>query len=136
MTLEQMKQLLATIAGYDGRAVDARTIYDWHAILKSIPFELAHQSVRLWYAENRGYIQPHDVAATAARVAGLDQQPTVTQQRLEGRELPWDRQGLAAPWQLPGFEHKAELPIHRTEAGWPNCATCDGGGCPDCTDPA
>jgi len=28
------------------------------------------------------------------------------------------------------------LPLHRTEAGWPNCATCDGGGCPDCTDPA
>lgn len=30
----------------------------------------------------------------------------------------------------------AELPIHRTEAGWPRCSTCDGGGCPDCTDPA
>ncbi len=29
-----------------------------------------------------------------------------------------------------------DLPMHRTEAGWPNCATCDGGGCPDCTDPA
>lgn len=26
------------------------------------------------------------------------------------------------------------LPLHRTEAGWPRCATCDGGGCPDCTD--
>lgn len=30
----------------------------------------------------------------------------------------------------------AALPIHRTEAGWPRCATCDGGGCHDCTDPA
>ena len=29
-----------------------------------------------------------------------------------------------------------DLPMHRTEAGWPNCATCEGGGCPDCTDPA
>lgn len=29
-----------------------------------------------------------------------------------------------------------ELPIHRTEAGWPRCATCEGGGCHDCTDPA
>lgn len=28
------------------------------------------------------------------------------------------------------------LPLHRTEAGWPSCSTCDGGGCPDCTDPA
>lgn len=29
-----------------------------------------------------------------------------------------------------------ELPLHRTEAGWPNCSTCDGGGCHDCTEPA
>lgn len=28
------------------------------------------------------------------------------------------------------------LPIHRTEAGYPYCSTCDGGGCPDCTDQA
>jgi len=28
------------------------------------------------------------------------------------------------------------LPLHRTEAGYPRCATCDGGGCPDCTDPS
>lgn len=28
------------------------------------------------------------------------------------------------------------LPLHRTEAGWPNCATCEGGGCLDCTDPS
>ena len=28
------------------------------------------------------------------------------------------------------------LPLHRTEAGFPRCSTCDGGGCPDCTDPA
>lgn len=31
---------------------------------------------------------------------------------------------------------KWDLPPHRTEAGYPNCSTCDGGGCPDCTDPA
>ena len=29
-----------------------------------------------------------------------------------------------------------DLPLHRTEAGYPNCSTCDGGGCPDCTDSA
>ena len=28
------------------------------------------------------------------------------------------------------------LPVHRTEAGYPNCSACDGGGCLDCTDPA
>ena len=31
---------------------------------------------------------------------------------------------------------RRDLPLHRTEAGYPNCSTCDGGGCPDCTDPA
>lgn len=35
------------------------------------------------------------------------------------------------------YEREAgALPIHRTEAGYPRCATCDGGGCADCTDPA
>lgn len=33
-------------------------------------------------------------------------------------------------------EPPATLPLHRTEAGWPRCSTCDGSGCPDCTDPA
>jgi hypothetical protein len=32
--------------------------------------------------------------------------------------------------------HPRPLPLHRTEAGYPRCSTCDGGGCPDCTDPA
>lgn len=35
------------------------------------------------------------------------------------------------------IEYEPEpLPIHRTEAGYPRCSTCDGGGCLDCTDPA
>lgn len=37
------------------------------------------------------------------------------------------------------YEHDEDvftrLPIHRTEAGFPRCATCDGGGCYDCTRP-
>ena len=44
---------------------------------------------------------------------------------------------IAGEWELddpPGFPRP--LPIHRTEAGYPNCPTCDGGGCLDCTDPA
>lgn len=40
--------------------------------------------------------------------------------------------GYLFPWEVD----EPALPLHRTEAGWPNCATCDGGGCPDCTDPA
>lgn len=106
MTLEDVKQLLATIAGYDGRAVDARTIYDWHAILQPIPFDLALQAVRVWYAENRGYMQPHDVAASAARLAGVDQRPSITQQRIEGAPMPWASEGLAAPWLPRGIERK------------------------------
>lgn len=41
------------------------------------------------------------------------------------------RRALAGPDRRP-----VPLPLHRTEAGYPRCATCDGGGCPDCTDPA
>ena len=38
--------------------------------------------------------------------------------------------------KVAAFYAAEELPIYRTEAGYPDCATCDGGGCPDCTDPA
>lgn len=41
------------------------------------------------------------------------------------------RQALEAPSSV-----RRVLPVHRTEAGYPNCSTCDGGGCLDCTDPA
>jgi hypothetical protein len=35
-----------------------------------------------------------------------------------------------------GQDDQRTLPLHRTEAGWPNCSTCDGGGCYDCTESA
>lgn len=49
--------------------------------------------------------------------------------------------GVKLPSEWPPDAERAvelgmELPQHRTEAGWPRCGTCDGGGCPDCTDPA
>ena len=49
--------------------------------------------------------------------------------------------GVKMPSEWPPDAERAvelgmELPQHRTEAGWPRCGTCDGGGCPDCTDPA
>lgn len=51
------------------------------------------------------------------------------------------------PWRRPdpdettlavqGWPYTGELPIHRTEANHGiACATCDGSGCYDCTDPA
>lgn len=46
----------------------------------------------------------------------------------------WRVAGTGAPKYDGNTRHR--LPIHRTEAGYPNCATCDGGGCHDCTDPA
>jgi hypothetical protein len=55
----------------------------------------------------------------------------------------WLRQVKAEAWEEGFFSYGANpylkveaLPLHRTEAGYPNCATCDGGGCLDCTDPA
>lgn len=43
---------------------------------------------------------------------------------------------LAEVIEAVADERPFDLPIHRTEAGYPNCSTCDGGGCYDCTDPA
>lgn len=45
----------------------------------------------------------------------------------------YTRPGVEPWWKK---EEPKPLPIHRTEAGYPRCATCDGGGCYDCTDPA
>ena len=41
---------------------------------------------------------------------------------------------LAASLFAPGKRFGPPLPLHRTEAGYPHCSTCEGGGCPDCTD--
>lgn len=40
----------------------------------------------------------------------------------------------AGAWEEDGKPFN--LPLHRTAAGYPYCGTCDGGGCPDCTDDA
>lgn len=47
----------------------------------------------------------------------------------------WEQQGSVDDW-TPERQAPPALPLHRTEAGFPRCSTCDGGGCPDCTDPA
>ena len=44
--------------------------------------------------------------------------------------------GFCDKCQKAGSGKRFDLPIHRTEAGYPNCSTCDAGGCLDCTDPA
>lgn len=49
-------------------------------------------------------------------------------------DMPTHRRGDDCP--ATDEEADSALPLHRTEAGWPRCSTCDGGGCPDCTDPA
>lgn len=87
MTLEEMRDLLATIASYDGRAVDRRVIEDWHAVVGSIPYEIALLATRSWYAYNSGYMKPNDLATSAASVAGLDQPDSVTDRRLNSQPL-------------------------------------------------
>lgn len=51
----------------------------------------------------------------------------------DGHDLPCDLKGCEQGKQVAPTP---ELPIHRTEAQHHRCATCDGGGCLDCTDPA
>lgn len=58
-----------------------------------------------------------------------------TYRRVANRLRGWAGSGMPAARTAPA-EDGAAPPIHRTEAGYPNCSTCDGGGCPDCTDPA
>lgn len=106
MTPEEVRELLATIANYDGRAVDARTIMDWHEALKSIPFDLAKAAVTLWYQTNRGWVQVHDVAAGAIELAGLGEVETVTSRRLEGLSQPWDSEQLGPVMVMPEIEGK------------------------------
>lgn len=114
MTPEECRGVLALIAGYDGRTVDAPTIMAWHKILEPLTNGVALEAVRLWYTENRGYIQPADVVSYAARIVGADRRPTVTQQRLDGVMLPWDHQRLGSAW-IPKRQNEIERQEHGEE---------------------
>ena len=65
-----------------------------------------------------------------------------TKQRAELTAAAWKDDGYATRiirryvTTPEAADARWNLPSHRTEAGYPNCSTCDGGGCPDCTDPA
>lgn len=101
MTLADVREVLATIAAFDGRHVDRRTLEEWQPIIGGMPLDLARQAVREWYAENRGYAQPRDVVEYAARITGLDRAESVTDRRIAGRPNPWDGEPLAEPLALP-----------------------------------
>lgn len=107
MTLEEMRDVLATVASFDGRAVDRRVIEDWHEVAGSIDFDLAKAAVRNWYAFNRGYLQPHDLAASAASVSGLDRPDSVTDRRLRRQPLAHMIRDNVLGEMLP-LERKAE----------------------------
>jgi hypothetical protein len=53
-----------------------------------------------------------------------------------GRPMTVDDIPPGVPGRWTHIEVAEPLPLHRTEAGYPHCSTCDGGGCSDCTDPA
>lgn len=100
MNLEQMREILATVASFDGRSIDRRVIEDWHAAIGALSPDLALAAVRAWYTENSGYIQPRNVLDAAARIAGYDRPDSVTARRLEGRPLPFGDEPLAAPLNI------------------------------------
>lgn len=100
MTLEQMREILATVASFDGRAIDRRVIEDWHAAIGPISPDLALAAVRAWYTENRGYIQPRDVIDQAAKIEGYDRPDSITARRLDGRPLPFGDEPLVAPMNI------------------------------------
>lgn len=69
-------------------------------------------------------------AKREAAVQGLIDKGYTRERAVELIEL------VAGALFAPGKRFGRPLPLHRTEAGYPNCSTCDGGGCLDCTDPA
>lgn len=95
-----MRELLATVASFDGRPVDRRVIEDWHAAIGPLNPDLALAAVRAWYTENRGYIQPRDVIDTAAALSGANRPDSITARRLDGRPLPFGDEPLAAPLNI------------------------------------
>lgn len=107
MTLEEMRDLLATVAAYDGRAVDRRVIEDWHNIAGALDHRLGVAAVRYWYTFNRGYMQPHDLATAAAAVSGLDRPDSVTARRIARQPLAHEiRDSVLAP--MLELDRKAE----------------------------
>ena len=102
-----MRDLLATVAAYDGRAVDRRVIEDWHNIAGSLDHGLGVAAVRYSYTFNRGYMQPHDLATSAATVSGLDRPDSVTARRLAHEPLAHEiRDSVLAP--MLELDRKAE----------------------------
>jgi len=76
-----------------------------------------------------GYLEGYGYAITGA-VLSTDVLWTKTVAWIRGYNA-----GLE-DWRMRAVVQARPLPIHRTEAGYPRCATCDGGGCFDCTDAA
>lgn len=93
-------------------ALDPDTVLATRGLVSSLPLEI------LWHLDSPPEsVLSHDDLLPAVVVATGDQ-TRAARQALEATDDLWD------------------LPSHRTEEGYPNCSTCDGGGCPDCTDPA
>lgn len=104
------------------------------------------------------------IGATIQDVAAWSRMPQRVVLGFDGQGLDWTvvdethawspeqiaRAAAAPPWvdterimreldaRVAQWAEDHPLPLHRTQATWPqwSCSTCDGGGCPDCTDPA
>ena len=91
---------------------DYNTALTWHPCDRDVPRDerplLIHSPISPW-------MHPDELEAEGLRALAAAR---AARQALEAANDRWN------------------LPSHRTEAGYPNCSTCDGGGCPDCTDPA
>ncbi|WGH20847.1 thioredoxin [Gordonia phage Commandaria] len=88
----------------------------------AVPFDLLKRSVD-------DLCNPSPTDRLAEAMLEADEKAATTPDPLSPR---WEAVGVTADGRTLWAE---ALPAHRTEAGPRNCATCDGGGCPDCTDP-
>ncbi len=69
MNYDDTGRLLAYAAAFDKRTVGDADVLAWHDVLSDLDFDAAKQTVRTWYAENDGFIQPAHIRAAVRPAA-------------------------------------------------------------------
>jgi len=75
MTPEETAKVLAEIALYDNRRVDAPTVAAWHRIIGKLDYADAHAAVVAHFSESSDWVQPRHIIEQAKRIRSARQAP-------------------------------------------------------------